>query len=181
MLPEPLQLGKVDATQIFDYLYDFFHRDFIQNKTYLNKDIYIDPNSRCKDDGKELCFWHVTTKETKKQIRKGNKWSWQVVDRYIDYARAERIEWIRLIIENHNHDKVKCFYHKETKGKKPIRLYLWAYQDDFVVILQKLGRSSSFLVTSFYIDHAGKRREYQKRFDVFKNNESEELIQCHWF
>ncbi|NOR69662.1 MAG: RlfB protein [Methylomarinum sp.] len=181
MLPEPLQLGKVDATQIFDYLYDFFHRDFVQNKAYLNQQIYIDPKSRCKDDGKEMCFWHITTKETKKQVRDGSKWHWKVVDRYIDYRRAERIEWIKLIIENHNHDKVKWFYHKETKGKKPIRLYLWAYQDDFVVILQKLGRSSSFLVTSFYIDHAGKRREYQKRFDVFSSNECEVLRQCHWF
>jgi hypothetical protein len=31
MLPEPLQLGKVDATQLFDYLYGFFYRDFVQN------------------------------------------------------------------------------------------------------------------------------------------------------
>ena len=53
MLPEPLQLGKVDATQLFDYLYDFFYRDFVQNKTYLNKVIYIDPKSRFKNDGKE--------------------------------------------------------------------------------------------------------------------------------
>ena len=48
MLSEPLQLGKVDATKIIDFLYAFFHRDFVANKAYLNKSIYIDPRKMSK-------------------------------------------------------------------------------------------------------------------------------------
>lgn len=73
------------------------------------------------------------------------------------------------------------FYRKETKGKKPIRLYLWAYNEDFVVILQKLGRSSSFLVTSFYITHERKRNDFQKYYEEYMSQSNPELRRCEWF
>ena len=59
MLSESLQLNKIEATQLIEYLYRFFHRDFVANKTYLNKTIYIDPRSHHLDEGKELDFWHL--------------------------------------------------------------------------------------------------------------------------
>ena len=62
MLSEPLQLGKVDATKIIDFLYAFFHRDFVANKTFLNQSIYIDPRSDRLDNGKEQVFWHLIRK-----------------------------------------------------------------------------------------------------------------------
>lgn len=87
---------------------------------------------------------------------------------------------MKEILENHTHEKIKLFYHRESNKKRDIRLYLWAYKDDFVVILQKLGKSSSFLVTSFYIDHQGKRDDYQKRYEKYQNGD-ETLKGCEWF
>lgn len=181
MLSEPLSLGVIDATEFFDYLYTFFHRDFVADRTYLNGTIYIDPRSHRLDDGKESDFWHLTSREEKRQVRDGNKWVRRSIGRYPDYRRSERIEWVKQIITQHDHENVKSFYHQESNRKRDIRLYLWAYEDDFVVILQKLGRSSSFLVTSFYIDHDKKRADYEKRHQNYISGQDENLEGCEWF
>jgi len=181
VLSQPLDLSKIDTCALFDYLYDFFKRDFVTNKTYLNRCIYINPQTGRKDNGKEASFWHIISREKKIKIRDGNRYVWKAMGRAYDVHRSERIEWVKQIIDSHDDDKVKFFYHKETTGRRPIRLYLWAHEDDFVVILQKLGRTSSFLVTSFYIDHAGKRRDYQKRLTAYQNKNLVELALCEWF
>jgi hypothetical protein len=181
MLSKPLQLSKVDATKLIDYLYTIFHRDFVVNKTYLNNSVYINPRSDRLDDGKEQVFWHLTTRENKRQVREGNRWVWKSEGRFPDFARSERIEWVKQILENHDHASIKLFYHQESNSKRDIRLYLWAYQQDFVVILQKLGHSSSFLVTSFYLDDGGKRRDYERRYYCYKNKENRDIVGCEWF
>lgn len=180
MLSQPLDLSKVEASSIFDFLYSLFHRDFVANKTYLAEKIFINPRSNRKDEGKELDFWHLATKDEKIQVWEGNKRVWKKTDRYLDFDRSRRIEWVKQILLNHAHEKVKMFYHKETNRKRDIRLYLWAYDADFVVILQKLGRSSSFLVTSFYITHDGKRRDYENRYKNYCEGD-EALEGCEWF
>lgn len=180
MLNDILDLESMDATEIIDFLYEIFHRDFVQCRTYLAGAIYINPRSHMKDEGKELDFWHLTSKDIKEKVWINNKPVFQVVGRYPDFARGERLEWIKQILTNHTHDSIKLFYHRETNRKRDIRLYLWAYDHDFVVILQKLGRSSSFLVTSFYIDNPGKITEFNKRYENYINGD-EDLAGCEWF
>ena len=180
MLSAPLKLGEVDATHLFDFLYNFFHRDFVAGKTYLNGSIWINPRSHRLDDGKELDFWHLTTREQTKQIKQGNQYVLKK-ERLLDYRRSERIEWVKKIITQHTNSVVRCFYHKETNAKRDIRLYLWAYQHDFVVILQRMGKSNAFLVTSFYIDHADKRRDFQLRYQRYHEGKVAELQGCEWF
>ena len=180
MLSAPLSLSKIDATKIYEFLYSLFHRDFVAGKTYLNRNIWIDPQSRYLDDGKEKAFWHLTTRKQTRQIKVGNRYE-KIEERLTDFRRAERIEWVKKIIENHANPRVRCFYHMESSRDRPIRLYLWAHADDFVVILQKLGRSSSFLVTSFYIDHADKRQDYSRRYQRYISGTAVELQGCDWF
>lgn len=180
MLTSPLNLGSVDAAQLFEYLYGFFHRDFVARQTWLNCNIWIDPQCHRMEDGKEKTFWHLTSREQKMFVKQGNRYV-PVKERLPDFRRSERIEWVRQIIENHNHAVVRCFYHKETTGSRPIRFYLWAYNHDFVVILQKLGKSSSFLVTSFYIDQPSKRQDYTVRYQRYINKSVAELASCEWF
>ncbi len=180
MLTAPLNLGKVNTTELFDYLYSFFHRDFIASRTYLNGSIYIDPRSYRKEDGKEMDFWHLTHKNQSFPVKQGNRWIRQT-ERLYDPDRSRRIEWVKQIITQHNHDKVKRFYHRESNRKRDIRLYLWAHEDDFVVILQKLGRSSSFLVTSFYIDYGKKRSDYESRYQNYISGRDADLGGCEWF
>ncbi|MCU7940630.1 MAG: RlfB protein [gamma proteobacterium symbiont of Bathyaustriella thionipta] len=180
MLSTPLQLSTIEASQIIDYLYAFFHRDFIANKTYIAKTIYIDPRCYRKDEGKESDFWHLTTREDKHKERQGNRWVWVSNGRYTDFSRASRIEWVKQILINHDNDNIKLFYHQESNQKRNIRLYLWAYDNDFIVILQKLGRSRSFLVTSFYIDQPRKRDDYERRFQNYISGDPD-LNNCEWF
>jgi len=171
MLGEILNLGAMDASLIFDNLYKIFSRDFVEQKIYLKGKIWIDPQSHRRDNGKEAIFWHLVTKKDRKSTDKN--------DRYLDYDRASRLCWIRPIIENPVHDCIKAFYHKETNEK--LRLYLWAKEHDFVVIIQKLGKRSAFLVTSFYVDHIGKRKSYQDRLEYYQSGVDEDLNSCNWF
>lgn len=180
MLSAPLNLGRIDAGELFNYLYGLFHRDFVANPTWLNDQIHIDPRSHRMDEGKEATFWHLTSREQKHLVKQGNRFV-TVKERLPDYRRSERIEWVRQIITNHTNAAIRCFYHQESNEKQDIRLYLWAYADDFVVILQKLGRSSAFLVTSFYIDHQGKRDDYEKRHKRYASGQAQELKGCEWF
>ena len=171
----------IEAIKIFDYLYvEYFYADFIKEKTYLNGTIFINPESYKKDDGKELSFWHLTTRDKTYTKRVGNQYI-KYKERLLDIDRADRLEWVKKIIENYTDSKIKSFYKKETKAGKPIRLYLWAYDEDFVVILQKLGKSSSFLVTSFYITHADKRRDYQDNYETYCDGKDVKLNGCEWF
>lgn len=180
MLKPILALNRVEISQLFDFLYGFFHRDFVAARTFLNGKIWINPQSYKLDEGKEEAFWHLTSRDQERLVKRGN----QIVkekERLPDFRRAERIEWVKQIIDNHSAPSIKCFYHKETKGKKEIRLYLWAYDDDFVVILQKLGKSSSFLVTSFFVDYQGKRSDFEKRYQTYIGQKAPELKGCEWF
>jgi hypothetical protein len=180
MLDEILDLNKIESENLFNYLYSIFHSAFVEHKTYLAEKIYIDPKSHDLEDNKEKVFWHLISREEKEIYWENGITKFRLLGRYPDYRRAERIGWVKEILENHTHEKIKLFYHRESNKKRDIRLYLWAYEEDFVVILQKLGKSSSFLVTSFYIDHQGKRDDYQKRYEKYRNGD-ETLKGCEWF
>jgi len=177
----PINLDKIEATKIFNVLYEIFHNDFIKTKVYLDNSIYINPQSNKKENGKELSFWHLTTRK-QTYFKKENGKNKKIQERLLDYNRASRIHWIKPIIKNCvSSTNIKLFYKKETTGKKPIRLYLWAYKEDFVVILQKLGKSSSFLVTSFYITEQYKRNSFEKYFEDYTNNRNPNFIRYEWF
>ena len=83
---------------------------------------------------------------------------------------------------NYDHENIKLFYHKESEApKKPIRLYLWHEAKDFVVIMQKLGRSQVFLVTCFYLDREGKRKDFNTRYQNYLDKIDPTLRGCEWF
>ncbi len=83
------------------------------------------------EDGKEKIFWHLTSRKQKRTIKRENRYE-IIEERLPDYPRAERIEWVKKIIQNHQNPRIICFYHQETNPNKDIRLYLWAKQDNFV-------------------------------------------------
>ena len=180
MLSQPLALEKINASEIIDYLYKIFHRDFIAEKTYLANKMYINPRSHKKENGKELDFWHlITRKQTEKVWEKG-KLVLKCLGRYPDYGRAARLEWIKQILTLHDQLPVRVFYHRENNPKRDVRLYMWAFNANFVFILQRLGRNDSFLVTSFYIDHEDKKKQYSARYANYIKGDSN-LTGCEWF
>ena len=38
---EIIDLDEIEVTELFDVLYEYFCEDFVDAKTYLNKNIYI--------------------------------------------------------------------------------------------------------------------------------------------
>jgi hypothetical protein len=152
----------------YEELYKVFHTDFVQNQTYLASAIYVNPAFQGFKDGKEKIFWHIVTR--KNQATKIREY---------DEKRAERIEWVKRMILNHNHSEVKSFYYYEDNRK--IRFYLWAYNHDFLVILQKLGATESYVVTSFYIDNDRKRDTTQRKYDEYIAKSDVKLNACEWF
>lgn len=181
MLSQPIALNKIDAAEIIPCLYEIFHRDFIASRVTLAGTIRVDPQTHRKSDGKEEFFWHLTSRDQYDDTYVNGRRIKKLVGRYPDMNRAARLEWVRQIIDAPHDECVCMFYFQESNAKKDIRLYLWAPGHDFVVILQKLGRSSAFLVTSFYIDNSGKRQTYQKRFDAYTAGNNPALKNCEWF
>lgn len=155
--------------EIIEFLYEIFKEQFIDNHTFLADKIYIDPK---KDDiergmDKPKIYWHIITRK-ERGIRR------------LDRPRASRLHWIKLIILNYRHQSVKFFYYYEDNGK--IRLYLWAYNKNFAVILQKIGQNnSSYIVTSFYIDNDRKRGIFERKYQNYLNNVDNNLRNCEWF
>ena len=160
MFSAPIDLSVFDTEDdAFDHLYTCFQRDFVKQKTCLCETIYVDPKGRGVNRNRVV----------------------PIKSRPLDPDRASRIDWIRPILLNYKNDDIKLFYRKETKGKKQVRLYLWAHEYDFVVIVQKLGASDAFLVTSFYITETYKRDSYSKWHDEYIKGIHPELQHCEWF
>ena len=169
MLGNALNLDSKSDDEIIDFLYEIYRSDFIVSRTYLAQQVYINPMS---DDietsiNKEKIFWHVISRKNQGVRR-------------IDKPRACRLSWIKPIILNHSHNEIKFFYHYEDNNK--IRLYLWANENDFAVILQKIGSTnSSYVVTSFYIDNQNKRDKFERKFINYQNRSDMRLNNCEWF
>ena len=154
--------------EIIEFLYKIFKNDFIDNHTFLANKVYIDPK---KDDiersiNKPKIYWHIVSRKNRGR-------------RFLDRNRASRLHWIKLIILNYQNNSIKLFYYYEDNGY--IRLYLWLHQENFAVILQKIGRDSSYVVTSFYIDNQRKRDIFEKKYQSYWNNIDNRLNNCEWF
>lgn len=169
MFSEVVNLDNKNEQEIIELLYEIFRNDFVVNRTYLANQIYIDPISNNLEEAlnKEKIFWHVISRKDRGV-------------RNIDIPRACRISWIKPIIVNHSNHKIKFFYYYEDNSK--IRLYLWAFENDFAVILQKIGiTNSSYVVTSFYIDNQNKRDAFGRKHENYINNIDNRLENCEWF
>jgi hypothetical protein len=107
--------------------------------------------NRSKKDGSQMeeGFWHLITREDKK-----------LNERLPDFPRAERITWVRPLIENHSTSGMDCWRYLEGSGR--VRYYLYAKAMDYLVILEESPKSF-FLVTGFYVDSDWKRRELENK------------------
>ena len=50
----------------------------------------------------------------------------------------------------------------ESNGE--IHTYVWLKEQDFVVIFQRMDNGTRRLITSFYIDHDGKRDDLARKY-----------------
>lgn len=155
-LPDPIWFSGVWSEWpefVYQY-YETFRQDFLTppKPRFQGRPVLVSRFSGPEDDGKEAKFWHLITKEHKDGGRDP------------DPNRAERINWIRFIIENHQHFKT-WKYLEAVKNKMEPRWYIWAEADNFLVIIAE--RDGLYhLITSFWVEDWNKAKlnnKYDKR------------------
>ncbi len=152
----------------YEKLYEYFKDDFITNETHLNSKYKIDIDTMSVRNRKPKIFWHVITREEEIRVRRGRTWQIKKIRKF-DKNRAKRIRWIKHLILNFNDtaNNILSFFYTKTKGvnRGKLRLYIWAKEHDYIVIIEKLNSNSSFLVTAFFIDEHYKKSTYQQRYE----------------
>lgn len=86
--------------------------------------------------------------------------------RVFDRERANRLHWIRCILENRKHEDVAYFLYPEPDGR--MRAYFWYREGDFLVIVEEIS-SAQYIITSFHIDDRRNRDYFEKRMWWWKN------------
>ncbi|WP_163556231.1 hypothetical protein [Helicobacter suis] len=163
---------SISEVYMIELAYQQFKKDFIETPSYLSGCVYIDPYMPPgKPNNKEKAFWHIITR--------GDK-STESGKRIFDPQRACRVGWIKNVIMDYAKEHVRLFYYYE---KRSIRLYLWLYEFDFIVILQRKSQKAKgvFIVTSFYIDKNHNKKTYYDRYESYRNQKDPRLKDCEWF
>lgn len=107
--------------------------------------------------GKHQTFEHVITRESQYTGK-----------RDFDRERANRIHWIKPIIEHWEDVRIKYF---EVYNDKNQLQYFFFYEDrDFIVIIRQLP-NGKMLVTAYCVD-GYRRRGFKKQYEEYKNKKT---------
>lgn len=147
-LPEPLSYDG-DWPRFVEELYKIFQRDFMLSQPRL-ENMLVCIDNRKIDDSREEGFWHLVTRQDK-----------QASERFPEIPRAERLPWIRPLIENYQNKNVT--YWRYLEGNRKVRHYIWAKAVDFAVILAQ-EKVRLFVVTAFCVDFEGKKSDLERRY-----------------
>ena len=79
--------------------------------------------------------------------------------------RANRIHWIRPILENYHDPRISNFRFLESDGS--IRDYFWFKAKDFMVVMEEV-KPDYYLITGFCVDHQNKRYYAKKEANRIK-------------
>jgi len=135
--------------ETYEALYQVFKDDFILSQPcYKGKPVWTFPEC---EDGKETIFWHLTSRVDKHSG-----------ERLFDSKRAERLSWVRAIIENEGRPEVLDWQNDE--GNNGVKVYLWLRGHAFVVILKKYKDGRCRLLTSFSVDHGHNTRKLENKY-----------------
>jgi hypothetical protein len=85
-------------------------------------------------------------------------------ERIFDRHRANRIHWIRSILEEKNNGEVTYFEYREGDGT--MRDYYWYKEGDFLVIMEK--KSPNYVIISSFVVDKENREYYEKRYQKYK-------------
>jgi hypothetical protein len=151
----------------YEMLYEVFCRDLRDNNLkYIGCDVWIFPEM---EDGKEIIFWHLTTRENKSKtvpFRKRRFYpegqSATEAERLPDLRRCERLPWVKPLIEHPSAPEVSAWDYEE--GDRTIKTYVWIKESDFVVIMKKYPDGKRRLITSFYVDNTYTREDFRRKY-----------------
>lgn len=137
------------TSDTFEDLYTIFRTDFIiypVNYKGYNVWFYQD-----MEDGKEIIFWHLTT-----------RLDTTTGDRLPDLPRCERLPWARPIISNCNNQEILSWDYIEGDGT--IHTYVWLNNHDYVVVMKKYADDRRRLITAFWVEYPNTKRKLLKKF-----------------
>lgn len=139
-------------------MYGHYLNDIVKNTLNINGIPLTFNNNASRHPicrGKHQCFEHIITRESKHSGK-----------RNFDPERANKIHWIRPILENFDDPKIKYFEALNDDGKN--QLFYWYEEKDFIIILREII-PSLLLITSFCIDKE-ERYGLKKRYENYKKN-----------
>jgi hypothetical protein len=154
ILPDLVRYANFsNESEFLNALYEYFKQDFVYTKpVYKGTKLWL--KRLPLRDEREATFYHITT--TGKDEN----------NRTLDIPRAERIRWIKPIIEIE--DKKILVWENERKKEENILLYL--KEENFLIVLRKRKHGILFW-TSYYTDKCYKHkllREYENYHKMLK-------------
>jgi hypothetical protein len=151
----------------YEILYEIFCRDIRDSSLkYAGHDVWI---FRDMEDGKEVIFWHLTSrkKKTEKIPRRKRRFfpagqEETETERLPDLRRCERLPWVKPLVEHPDAQEVLAWDYEE--GDLAVKTYVWIRDYDFVVIMKKFPDGKRRLITSFYVDSEYTRDDFKKKY-----------------
>ena len=153
---EDLSIDGPNKDQMF-IMYGHYLKDIVKNPLVI-KGITLTFNKNasrhpiCK--GKHQCFEHIITRESKLSGK-----------RNFDPERANKIHWIKPILENVNDPRIRYF--EAINDDNENQQFYWYEEMNFVVILRELN-PNLLLITSFSVDKQ-ERYGFKKKYAEYKN------------
>lgn len=171
------------SKETIEKLFKIFEQDFILNKTYLEKDakkFLIDvkkeivcPCPFSKKDKPER-FWHLITNK-KSQSKHKNPCPSPENKRRYDVARAKRIHWVKIIIDNWQKDENIKYFYEKINGKET--LHIWHIKLDFLILIRKESNNSNRFLVSTYLIYKDQRHRYRNRLKEYETSSNK----IDWF
>lgn len=153
---EDLSIDGPDKAQMFT-MYGHYLNDIVKNPLIING-IRLTFNTNasrhpvCK--GKHQCFEHIITRESKHSGK-----------RNFDHERANKIHWIKPILENVNDPRIKYF--EAINDDNENQQFYWYEEMNFVIILRELN-PNLLLITSFSVDKE-ERYGFKKQYEAYRD------------
>jgi TusA-related sulfurtransferase len=162
--------------QTIEKLFEIFKRDFILNDTYLKKDniqflIDVKKNITCPcpfgGERKPERFWHLITNK-KSNSRHKNPCPFPENERKYDVARAKRIHWIKIIIDNWQNDEHIKYFYEKINGKET--LHIWHTKYDFLILIRKESNNSNRFLVSTFLIYKNQKHRYKNRLKRYEKS-----------
>ena len=160
-MPTPAWLPTIsdlsgEWSAVFSGLYEVFCRDFKQARpVYQGLEIWWDSRVITESTHEEG-FWHLVTAEDRSDGQ-----------RKPDFRRAEKLGWVRAIIQNCDQPEVSCWEDRFANPRP--RIYLWLEEANFVVVLERMKirprgeiKEAMMLITAFCSDGSSTQRKLRR-------------------
>ena len=156
---DDLGFGPEEEEENIRELYAVFCEDFIESECIVNGITVAIKEAMSKHVGQPAYFKEFKHDFVHTVTRQGNISKRRV----FEPQRANRIHWIKPILENSSDARIRTYQFTESNGK--VRDYFWYEEKDFVVVLEKV-LPNYWLITAHIVDD---KRKHQKRLWAYKD------------